>query len=58
MDGVERTGPTEGGLARVTPTGRVAAGGAWQTNDAANRRNSRRISGYGPAVVSTTVGSS
>ena len=39
--GVERTGPPDGGPVRVAPTGRVAAGGAWQTNDAANRRISR-----------------
>ena len=58
--GFERTGPPDGGLARVAPTGRVAAGGyaggAWQTNDAANRRISRRIGGDGPAGVSTTAG--
>ena len=40
LSGVERTGPPDGGPARVAPTVRVAAGGAWQT---ANRRISRRI---------------
>ena len=58
LSGVERTGPPDGGPARVAPTGRVAAGGAWQTNDAANRRISRQIGGDGPAGVSTTAGSS
>ena len=51
---VERTGPPDGGPAH----GRVASGGAWQTNDAANRQISRRIGGDGPAGVSTTAGSS
>ena len=53
----KRTGPPDGGPARVAPTGWVAAGGAWQTNDAANRRISRRIGGDGPAGASTTAGS-
>ena len=52
----ERTGPPDGGPVRVAPTGRVSAGVAWQTNDAANRRISRRIGGDGPAGVSTTAG--
>ena len=38
LSGAERTGPPDGSPARVAPTGRVAAGGAWQTNAAANRR--------------------
>ena len=45
LSGDERTGPPGGGPARVTQTGRVAAGGAWQTDRRGERRIFRRIGG-------------
>ena len=45
VSGVKRTSLPDGGPARVPQTGRVAAGGAWQTDRRGERRIFRRIGG-------------
>ena len=49
--GVERSGPPDGSLARVAQTGRVAAGGVWQTTC----QTTLRIGGFPGESVATDL---